>query len=33
MKRSNDINPVNVDPTEYINDLHAVIEKNRAEWE
>jgi hypothetical protein len=33
MKRSNENNPVNVDPTEYINDLHAVIEKTRAQWE
>ncbi len=33
MKRWQDMNPVKIDTTDYINDLHAVIERSRKEWE
>lgn len=33
MKEYNEYNPLEIDPTEYINDLRAVIEHKRKEWE
>lgn len=33
LKRFNDINPVKIDPGKYIDELHAVIEQYRKQWE